>query len=133
MPHSPFTGNERDIAKFSLIASAAIHLSTKSLLVMKREFFCKRYGNKWTWLKPSDSVQRPKVSRFDLKHLICILWNSSGILHYRPLEKDRTVASDMNCCQLIQVVAVFRFNNGRTTKRCSARPSASNRSKHFEL
>ncbi len=33
-----------------------------------------------------DSVQRPRVSRYALKTLLCIFWNSSGVIHDRVSE-----------------------------------------------
>ncbi len=41
---------------------------------------CKNYGKNLADLKPPDSVQRPRVSRYGLKTLLCIFWNSSGVL-----------------------------------------------------
>ncbi len=32
-------------------------------------------------LEAPDSVQRPRVSRYGLKTLLCIFWNSPGVLH----------------------------------------------------
>ncbi len=43
-------------------------------------------ANWLTYLKPPDSVLRPRVSRYGLKTLLCIFWNSSGILHDRVSE-----------------------------------------------
>ncbi len=42
---------------------------------------CKNYGKNLADLKPPDSVQRPRVSRYGLKRLLCILWNSFDVLH----------------------------------------------------
>ncbi len=33
-----------------------------------------------------DTVQRPRDSRYDWKTLLCIFWNSSGVLHHRVSE-----------------------------------------------
>ncbi len=38
---------------------------------------------KTVYLKPLDSVQRPRVSRYGLKTLLRIFWNSSGVLYDR--------------------------------------------------
>ncbi len=34
------------------------------------------------WVTPHDILHRPRVSRSDLKPLLCIFWNSSGVLYY---------------------------------------------------
>ncbi len=47
---------------------------------------CNNYGKKLAYLKPPDSVQRPGVSRYGLKTLLCIFWNSSGVLQNRVSE-----------------------------------------------
>ncbi len=51
--------------------------------------FCNNYGEKLAYLKPPDSVQRPRVSRHGLKTLLCIIWNSSDVLHDRVSEMSR--------------------------------------------
>ncbi len=38
------------------------------------------------YLKPHDSVQRPRVSRYGLMAFLFIFWNPSGVLHHRLLE-----------------------------------------------
>ncbi len=38
------------------------------------------YGKNLPYLKPPDSVERPSVSRYGLKTILCIFWNSSGVL-----------------------------------------------------
>ncbi len=47
---------------------------------------CNNYGRNLADLKPPDSVQRPRVSRYGLKTLICIFWNSSAVLYDRVSE-----------------------------------------------
>ncbi len=47
---------------------------------------CNNYGKNLAYSKPPDSVQRPRVSRYGLKTLLCILWNSPGVLHDRVSE-----------------------------------------------
>ncbi len=44
---------------------------------------CSNYGKKLAYLKSPDDVQRPRVSRYGLKTLLCISVNSSGVLHDR--------------------------------------------------
>ncbi len=48
--------------------------------------FCSNYGKKLVYLKPHDSVQRPRVRRQGLIIFLCIFWNYSGVLHDRLLE-----------------------------------------------
>ncbi len=47
---------------------------------------CNNYGKKLAYLKPPDSMKWPRVNRYDLKTLLCIFWNSSGVLHDRVSE-----------------------------------------------
>ncbi len=47
---------------------------------------CKNSRKNLAHLKPPDSVQRPRVSRYDLKTLLCIFWNSPGVLHDKVSE-----------------------------------------------
>ncbi len=47
---------------------------------------CKYYWKKLAYLKPPDSVQRPRVSRYGLKTPLYIFRNSSGVLHDRLSE-----------------------------------------------
>ncbi len=42
---------------------------------------CINYGTNLAYLKPPDSVQRPRVSRYGFMTLLCIIWNSCGVLH----------------------------------------------------
>ncbi len=39
---------------------------------------CNNYGKNLVFLKPHDSMQRPRVSRYGLTTFPCIFWNSSG-------------------------------------------------------
>ncbi len=52
------------MSNFCLIVSTAAHLSIKFKIT-------NRCGKKLAYLKPPDSVQRPRVSRYGLKTLIC--------------------------------------------------------------
>ncbi len=47
---------------------------------------CNNYGKNLAYLKPPDTVQRPRVSRYGLKTILYIFWNSSGVLHDRVSE-----------------------------------------------
>ncbi len=98
-------------------------------------FIMKYYGKKRVWLQPNDSVQRPKVSRYGMKFLFCIFWNSSGVLYYELLQKGQTVTADVYCRQLKKFAEKYHSFYGRTTKRCSpillhdnARPHTTNQS-----
>ncbi len=44
---------------------------------------CNNYGKKLAYLKPPDYAQWPRVSRYGLKTLLCIFWNSPGFHHDR--------------------------------------------------
>ncbi len=47
---------------------------------------CNNYEKHLAYVKPPDSVQWPRVSRYGLKTFLCIFWGSSGVLHDRVLE-----------------------------------------------
>ncbi len=46
--------------------------------------------------KPHDSVQRPRVSKWSLKTILCIFWNYYGVLHDRLLEMGLMVTHKVN-------------------------------------
>ncbi len=47
---------------------------------------CNNYGKRLAYLKPNDSVQRPRISRYGLKAFLCIFRNSSDVFHNRLKE-----------------------------------------------
>ncbi len=47
---------------------------------------CNNYEKTLVYLKPPDSLQRPRVSRYGMKTLLCILLVFSDVLHDRVSE-----------------------------------------------
>ncbi len=47
---------------------------------------------KLAYLKPPDSVQRPRVSRYGLKTLLCIFWNSFDVFYHTLQVVDELMA-----------------------------------------
>ncbi len=62
------------------------------------------------YLKPHDSVQWPRVSRYSPKSFRCIFWNSFGVLHDGRLQKSVTVNSDVYYLKLTHIAGKYRFH-----------------------
>ncbi len=57
---------------------------------------CNNYKKKLAYLKPPDPVQRQRVSSYNLNTLLCIFWNSSGVIHDWLLEMSQMVTPYVN-------------------------------------
>ncbi len=64
---------------------------------------CNNYEKRLVFLKPHDSVQRPRVSRYNLNTFLCIFWNFSGVLHDKLLEMSLMVIPYVKYRKLIKV------------------------------
>ncbi len=76
---------------------------------------CNNYGKKQAYLKRPDSVKQPKVSRYGLKTLLCIFWNSSGVLHDRGLEMNLMATSYAKYQKLTKVARNYFY---KTSENC---------------
>ncbi len=68
---------------------------------------CNNYGKKLAYLKPRDSVQWPRVSRYGVKTLLCIFWNSSGVFRDRVSEISLMAAPYANYHKLTKVAGSY--------------------------
>ncbi len=75
---------------------------------------CSNYGEKRAYLKPHDSMQRLRVSKYNMKPFICIFWNSPGVLLDKRLEKSLTVTSDLSCHKLTNIADNYRSLYNKT-------------------
>ncbi len=78
--------------------------------------WCNSYGKKRVYLKPPDSVQRPRVSKYGLKTFLCIFWNSSGGLQNWLLETSLMVTPYVNYHKLTKVTNKYCFHFDKTSK-----------------
>ncbi len=74
--------------------------------------------NNITLVAPHHTVQQRRLSRYALKRILCIFWNSSSVLHERLLEKSLMVTTGVYNHQLIHVADNYRFHYNKTTKSC---------------
>jgi [histone H3]-lysine36 N-dimethyltransferase SETMAR len=56
------------------------------------------------WLDPDQVPEgTPKLHKFVKKVMLCVWWNTKGIMHHEVLESGQTVNSDLYCLQLERV------------------------------
>ncbi len=79
---------------------------------------CNSYGKTLAYLKPPDSVHRPRVNRYGLKTLLCIFWNSSGVLQDRVSEVSLMVTHYAKYHKLITVARNYCSRYEKTTENC---------------
>ncbi len=91
---------------------------------------CNNYGENLAYLKPPDSVQRPRVSRYGLKTLLCIFWNSSGVLLDRVSEMTLMATPYARNHKLTSVVRNYCTHCDKTSENCGALRLEENARKH---
>ncbi len=79
---------------------------------------CNKIGKNLAYLKPPDSVQRTRVSRYGLKTLLCIFWNSSGVLHDRVSEMSLMATPYAKYHKLIKVARNYCSHYDKTSENC---------------
>ncbi len=79
---------------------------------------CNNYGKNQAYLKPPDSVQRPRVSRYGLKTLLCIFWNSPGVLHDRVSETSLMETPYAKYHELTKVDSNYCSRYDKTSENC---------------
>ncbi len=79
---------------------------------------CNNYGKNLAYLKPPDSVQRPRVSRYGLKNLLYILWNSSGVLLDRVSEMSLMATPYAKYHKLTKVSRNYCSHYDKTSENC---------------
>ncbi len=70
------------------------------------------------YLKPRDSVQRPRVIRYGLKTPLCIFWNSLGALHDRVSEMSRMATPYAKYHKLTKVARNYCSHYDKTSENC---------------
>ncbi len=63
-------------------------------------------------------MQRPRVSRYELKSFLTISWNPSGVIHDRLLEKSLKVTLDVYYHLLTLVADKYRSHYNKTAQGC---------------
>ncbi len=91
---------------------------------------CNNYGKNLAYLKPPDSVQRPRVRRYGLKTLLCIFWNSSGGLHGRVSKTSLMATSYGKYYKLTKVVRNHCSHYDKTSENCGPLRLEENARKH---
>ncbi len=91
---------------------------------------CNNYWKKLVYLKPHDSVQEPRVSKYGLKTFLCIFWNSSGVLQNELLETSPTVTPYVNYDKLTKVANKYCSNYEKTSENCGPLRLQDNALKH---
>ncbi len=70
---------------------------------------CNNDGKKLFYLKPPDCVQRPRVSRYGLKTLLCVFWNTSGVLQDRLSEMNLMATPYTKYHKVTKLDKVYKF------------------------
>ncbi len=91
---------------------------------------CNNYGKRLAYLKPPDSVQRPRISRYGLKTLLCIFWNSSGVLHDRVSEMSLMATPYVKYRNLAKVARNYCSHYDKTLENCGPLRLEENARKH---
>ncbi len=73
---------------------------------------------KLVYLKPHDSIQRPRVSKYGMKTFLCIFWNSSSVLHDRLKEMSLVVTPYVDNYKLTQVANKYWSHYDKISKNC---------------
>ncbi len=88
------------------------------------------YTKKLPYLKPPDSVERPSASRYGLKTLLCIFWNSSGVLHDRGSEMSLRATPYAKHHKLTKVARNYYYHYDKTSENCGPLRLEENARKH---
>ncbi len=88
------------------------------------------YGKNLAYLKPGDSVQRPRVSRYGLKTLLCIFWNSSVVLHDKVSEMCLMATPYATYHKLTKVANKYYSHYDNTSENCGPLRLEDNARKH---
>ncbi len=88
------------------------------------------YEKNLACLKPPDSVQRPRVSRYGLKTLLRIFWNSSGVLHDRVSEMSLMATPYAKYHKLTKVTRNYCSHYDKTSENCGLLRLEDNARKH---
>ncbi len=88
------------------------------------------YGENLAYLKPPDSVQRPRVSRYGLKTLLCILWNSPCVLHDRVSEMSLMATPYAKYHKWAKVARNYCSHYDKTSENCGPLRLEENARKH---
>ncbi len=115
---------------FCLIVSTAAHLSIKFKLSNRCGSYATTTGKRLAYLKPHDSVQRPRVSRYVLKTLLCIFWNSSGVLHDRVSEMSPVSTPFAKYHKLTKVDRNYCSHYDKISENCGPLRLEENARKH---
>ncbi len=91
---------------------------------------CNNYGKKLAYLKSPDTVQRPSVSRYGLKTLLCIFWNSSGALHDRVSEMSLMATPYAKYHKLAKVARNYCSHYDKTSENSGPLRLEENARKH---
>ncbi len=91
---------------------------------------CNNYNKKLAYLKPPDSVQWPRVSRHSLKTLLCIFWNSSGVLRDRVTEMSLMATPYDKYHKLTKVARNYCSHYDKISENCGGLRLKENAYKH---
>ncbi len=91
---------------------------------------CNNYGKNLAYLKPPNSVQLPSDSSYGLKTLLCIFWNSSGVLHDRVSEMSLMATPYAKYHKLTNVARNYCSHYDKTSENCGPLRLEENARKH---
>ncbi len=91
---------------------------------------CNNNGKKLADLENPDSVQRQRVSRYGLKTLLCIFWNSSGVLHDRVSEMSLMAPPYAKYHKLTKAARNYCSHYDKTSENCGPLRLEDNARKH---
>ncbi len=91
---------------------------------------CNNYGKRLAYLKPPDSVQWQRVSRYGLKTLLCIFWNSSGVLQDRVSEMSLMPTPYAKYHKLTKVAKNYCSHYDKISANCGPLRLEENARKH---
>ncbi len=92
--------------------------------------FCNNYGKNLAYLKPPDFVQRPRVSSYGLKTLLCSFWNSSSVLHDRVSDMSLVATPYANYHELTKVARNYCSRYDKISENCGPLRLEENDRKH---
>ncbi len=75
-------------------------------------------------------LQQPRVSRYGLKTLLCIFWNSPGVLHDRVSIMRLMATSYAKCHKLTKVARNYCSHYDKTSENCGPLRLEENALKH---
>ncbi len=82
------------------------------------------------YLNPPDSVQRPRVRRYGLKTLLCIFWNSPGVLQDSVSEMSLMATPYARYHKLAKVGRNYCSLYDKTSENCGPLRLEENARKH---